>query len=109
MLLFGSTRDGNYEIYRATATDGSGIRRLTRHRAQDVRPRFSPDGRRVVFVSNRDGNREINVMDADGSNEKRVTEHPERDDYPAWHPDGKRIVNVSERKGRFDLWLRDVP
>ena len=108
-LLFGSTRDGNYEIYRARATDGSEIRRLTRHRAQDVRPRFSPDGRRVVFVSNRDGNREIYVMDADGSNVKRITEHPERDDYPAWHPDGKRIVYVSERKGRFDLWLRDVP
>ena len=63
----------------------------------------------MVFVSNRDGNREIYVMDADGSNVKRITEHPERDDYPAWHPDGKRIVYVSERKGRFDLWLRDVP
>jgi len=109
MLLFGSTRDGNYEIYRASASDGSGIRRLTTHKAQDVRPRFSPDGRRVVFVSNRDGNREIYVMGTDGMGVKRVTEHPERDDYPAWHPDGKRIVYVAERKGQFDLRLRDVP
>jgi TolB protein len=108
-LLFGSTHDGNYEIYRASASDGSGIRRLTTHKAQDVRPRFSPDGRRVVFVSNRDGNREIYVMGVDGTGVKRVTEHPERDDYPAWHPDGKRIVYVAERKGRFDLRLRSLP
>lgn len=109
MLLYGSTRDGNYEIYRARASDGSNPRRLTHHRSQDVRPRFSPDGRRVVFVSNRDGNREIYVMGADGSGVTRVTEHPERDDYPTWHPDGKRIVYVAERKGGFDLRLRDVP
>ena len=109
MLLYGSTRDGNYEIYRARASDGSGLRRLTRHKAQDVRPRFSPDGRRVVFVSNRDGNREIYVMGVDGSRVTRLTEHPERDDYPAWHPDGKRIVYVAERKGGFDLRIRDVP
>jgi len=109
MLLYGSTRDGNYEIYRASALDGSSPQRLTHHRAQDVRPRFSPDGRRVVFVSNRDGNREIYVMGADGSGVTRVTEHPERDDYPTWHPDGKRIVYVAERKGGFDLRMRDLP
>ncbi|MEE3285735.1 MAG: LpqB family beta-propeller domain-containing protein [Planctomycetota bacterium] len=109
VLLFGSTRDGNYEIYTASATDGSSIRRLTIDRSQDVRPRFSPDGRRVVFVSNRDGNREIYVMGSDGAGVKRVTENSERDDFPTWHPDGKRIVYVSERKGRFDLRLRDVP
>ena len=63
----------------------------------------------MVFVSNRDGNREIYVMGSDGAGVKRVTENSERDDFPTWHPDGKRIVYVSERKGRFDLRLRDVP
>lgn len=76
---------------------------------QDIRPRFSPDGRRIVFVSNRDGNYEIYVMDADGTGQRRVTEQPERDDYPAWHPDGTHLLLVAERDGPHNLYLHPVP
>ena len=105
-MVFGSTRDGNYEIYTADTT-GERVVRLTRHPRQDIRPRVSSDGKQIAFTSNRDGNYEIYVMPLNGQHPRRVTQHPERDDYPAWHPDG-RLAFVAERRGRFDIHLVEV-
>ena len=55
--------------------DGSGVTRLTYNDAFDGYPAWSPDGRRIAFDSQRDGNREIYVMDADGSGVTRLTDH----------------------------------
>ena len=74
----------------------------------DIRPRVSPDGKRIAFVSTRDGNYDVYVMNLDGSGVLRITHSDERDDYPAWHPDGKQLVIVSERDGEFDLYLVNV-
>ena len=54
-IAFVSDRDGNDEIYVMTAT-GSGVTRLTNNAAVDISPRWSPDGKKIVFASDRDGN-----------------------------------------------------
>jgi TolB protein len=107
-IAFGSSRDGNFEIYVLTVADGR-LRRLTHSKAMNLRPAWSPDGRRLAFTSNRDGNYEIYLINADGTGLSRLTNHPDRDDYATWHPDGRRIAFVAERAGRSDIYLPDVP
>ena len=77
-IAFHSSRDGNNEIYLMNP-DGSDQTRLTFDSRSDQRPDISPDGRRIVFSSNRitetnpTGDFEIFVMNADGSDLRRVT------------------------------------
>jgi Tol biopolymer transport system component len=73
-------------------------RRLTDHPANDYNAAFSPDGSRVAFVSERDGNLELYSVGVDGSGLKRLTDEFALDDHPAWSPDGKQIVFVSTRQ-----------
>jgi Tol biopolymer transport system component len=59
----------------------------------NTEPEFSPDGKRVGFVSWRSGNGEIWVCDSDGSNPRQLTSfHVSIDAYPHWSPDGREIV-----------------
>ena len=94
--MFVSWRDGNGEVY-AMDADGSGPRNLTQHPAKDVRPAWSPDGRRIAFVSRRDGNSEVYVMNADGSGKRNLTRSRASDDFPTWSPDGRRIAFLRGR------------
>ncbi len=77
--------------------DGSGERRLTDAPGLDAFPAWSPDGEKIAFASERDGNWELYVMDADGSGQTRLTRTPEADEgVPAWSPDGERIAFVTD-------------
>ncbi|MGH9935022.1 MAG: DUF5050 domain-containing protein, partial [Blastocatellia bacterium] len=62
-------------------------------------PAHSPDGKQIVFASNRHGDNEIFVMNADGSNQRRLTASPGRDAHPQFSPDGKKIAFQSPRDG----------
>jgi len=75
--------------------DGSGLRRLTTNPANDFDPAWSPDGRKVAFRSERDGNNEVYVMNADGSRQHDVSRHPTDDWGPTWSPDGRVLWNCA--------------
>jgi Tol biopolymer transport system component len=70
-VVFMSNRDGNWEIYTVEA-DGSALRRLTRHPADDGLPAWSPDGAYVAFVSDRGGHWAVWVMHPDGGQQRRL-------------------------------------
>jgi TolB protein len=62
----------------------------------------------LAFVSERDGNSEIYVMDFDGTGLLRLTNDAGRDTDPTWSPDGKRIAFVSDRAGSSDIYVMDA-
>lgn len=97
------------EIYVMDA-DGSNQTRLTENDKEDYGPTWSPDGEKIVFSTNRDGNYEIYSMDADGSNPINLTNNPARDGYfaPYWSPDGEKIAFNTDRDGNWEIYTMDA-
>ena len=91
--------DGGIHIVNS---DGSDDRQLTDH-AEDYKPVWSPRGGRLLFVSRRDGNTEVYVMNEDGTGQKNLTLNSSSDDSPSWSPDGIEIAFVSERNQEFNV------
>ena len=119
-IAFVSKRDGNAEIYVMDA-DGGNQRRLTNNRGDEWDPSWSPDGRKIVFSSDRDGHvingrsaYEIYVMNADGGNPQNLTNNPNYDRYPSWSPDGERIAfarwdgTIKNLTINFEIYVMDA-
>jgi dipeptidyl aminopeptidase/acylaminoacyl peptidase len=71
-------------------------RRITAGTKKDREPRFSPDGTRIAFVSDRDGTPQIYVIDVAGGEPQKLTSFVEGFGGPIWSPDGKFLVAASE-------------
>jgi dipeptidyl aminopeptidase/acylaminoacyl peptidase len=109
-IAFQSDVGGSYEIYTMNR-NGEKIKKLTTNRAPDEDPAFSPDGKRIVFRSNRDGNSDIYKMNADRTKRTRLvrlTTNPADDEDPAFSPDDKRIAFESDREGNSDIYKMTV-
>ena len=90
-IAFTSTRDGNPEIY-GMDVNGKNQIRLTRHPEEDKMPSWSPDGKKIAFVSMRNsGRNQIHVVDSNGENIRRITQGA-IDLNPAWSLDGRTIA-----------------
>ncbi len=77
--------------------DGSNPQRLTVHKARDVYPRFSPDGKWISFSSNRYGNYDVFLIPSEGGAAKQLTFHSAADIVVGWSPDSKRVLFQSSR------------
>ncbi len=76
--------------------------------AWDGTPSWSPDGTKIAFPSDRDGNWEIYVLQADGSTGNRLTSNDDSDTSPAWSPDGKQLAFQSDREGQWNLYTMNA-
>lgn len=77
-------------------TAGGEPRQLTTHPAADARPRWSPDGRKLAFISTRDGTSQIWVMDVTGGEPERLTRFPTGASGVLWSPDGRHLAFTAE-------------
>jgi Tol biopolymer transport system component len=117
----------NLEIYTARPA-GSDLRRLTRNDAYDAEATVSPDGKRIVFTSTRNGDIELYTMNVNGTDLRRITHRFGYDGGAFFSPDGRRLVwramypetptdsadyrrLLAERlvrPTRLDLWVADA-
>lgn len=99
---------GNTEIFLYTLASGENVN-LNNSNFGSADPSFSADGKQIAFVSWRDGNAEIYVMNADGSNVRRITNHPAFDNHPVFSPDGTQIAFQSNRENeRTEVYLQNL-
>jgi TolB protein len=96
--------DGKLAIH-TCAADGSDDKTLVPHKAFEESPRWSPDGKHVLWVSTRDKNPELYTVSADGKDIVRLTTEIGFDLHPAWSPDGKRIAFASGRTGKQKIFV----
>lgn len=83
----------------------SGLVDVTDNAFFHLSPRWSPDGGRIMFSSDRTGVQELYVMDSDGTNVQRLTDTGTLADTGAWSPDATRIAFASKAPGRDDMDL----
>jgi imidazolonepropionase-like amidohydrolase/Tol biopolymer transport system component len=101
------------DIYTMPITGGT-PRRIAEGLAYEQQPRFSPDGRRIAFVSDRGGGDNIWIMNADGSDKRQLTKEDFRLlNQPSWSPDGRFIVakkhfTTGRSLGTGEVWLYHV-
>jgi TolB protein len=88
--------------------DGSEPRKLVGLSNSDGSFAWSPNGQRIAFVSDRDGNDEVYVVNVDGSGLRKLTRNPARDGHPVWSPDGQMIGFVSNRGGNRDIYVMNA-
>jgi Tol biopolymer transport system component len=86
--------------------DGSGKKVLTPG-MNATAPAWSPDGSRIVFMSNAAGNWDLYSVSADGGSPQRLTDDPADDGLPTFSPDGSKIAYVTKRGGTWSIWQMD--
>ena len=75
----------------------------------DVMATFSPDGKKVAFVAESDGNEEIYVMNSDGSGLYRLTRNKADDSSPVFSSDSQTVLFSSNRSGKYAIYQIDIP
>lgn len=112
-LLFSGDRvDGRskgLDIFSLDLSEPGNERIIISRPFHDVEATYSPDGKKIVLVSESDGNQEIYLMNADGSGLLRLTRNKATDTSPTFSADGKSIIFSSNRNGKFELLDVGVP
>jgi hypothetical protein len=111
LVFSGLTLSGISDLYRVHLPDGR-LERLTQDRYQDVDPTVSPDGKTIVFASDRtpfgsDGSINLFTLDLESGVVAYLTYGPWRDETPRWGGDG-RIYFSSDRSGVYDIYSVDL-
>jgi len=104
-LVFVSNFIGNNEIYLA---QNNRLTRLTTHSADDWWPVLSPDGKQLVFSSNRNGNFDVFLLTLENGELNRITSSPQDENDPSWSWDGKSIFFVREEQGKWRLFRYEL-
>jgi TolB protein len=113
-IAFYSNVTGDHQMY-VMDLEGNNVQQVTTDYGifndyEYVWPKvgWSPDGEQIAFISDRDGDREIYIMNSDGTNVRQLTFNEVLDQFPDWSPSGNQIVFESDRFGDIEIFVIDT-
>ncbi len=109
-LVYASTQHRpTFDLYRKSV-DGRTVTQLTTDPSDDLMPSIAPDGTRLAFASNRNGNWDIYVMPIGGGAPTQLTADSDEEVQPTWAPDGRRIAfsRKNARTNTWEMWIVDT-
>jgi len=101
VIVFESGQSGDFELW-TMRLDGSDLHRLTQSKGEDTVPAWSPDGRRIVFLSYRTTWPKLWLMNADGSKQRALTHGFSKEGTPVWRRDGRIVYGSIPDPPRVD-------
>ena len=107
IMSWAKDEDGASDIYEMDLRTQD-IRQLTNSRAIDTAPSYSPDGKRVVFESNRAGRQQIYTMTSNGKTVQRISYGEGRYATPVWSPRGDIIAFTKMHRGTFYIGVMNI-
>jgi len=110
LMVFASTQHRKTSDIYIKSTAGKTITEITSDPADDLMPTFAPDGRRIAFSSNRDGNWNIYITSTDGSPAMQLTSDAANELHPTWSPSGQKIAycKLGSQSARWEIWIVDL-
>lgn len=110
IVVFASTRHSARPNLYLQAAKGRAVTQLTSDPASAIQPRFSPDGKKVAFASDRNGQWDIFILDLEHRTTVQVTHSQDHELTPAWSPDGKWLAysRLSSASGIWELWTASL-
>lgn len=103
-----SASDTNDNIYVINA-NGTGLVQLTKGAGNNDYPTYSPNGRKIAFISDRTGVEQVWVMNADGSNQTQLsTSGVTEDQVPDWSPDGRKLAFERGDSPNGRIWMMNA-
>jgi len=99
---------GNYDIFVMDA-DGKNIKRITTDPFNDIEPYWSPDGKKIVFNSDRNGVSNLYYVDLSMMTVSPLTNLLTGASSPCWSPDGNKIAFISFKEGGWDIYVLKRP
>ena len=106
-IVFTSNRNNIHHYFQLYIMDNDGKNQqpLTRDTRNYLAPRFSSDGKKIIYYSKDNGNDEIYIIDVDGNNRLNLSSTTGNDNLPRFSPDGSKVVFTSDRDGNREIYI----
>lgn len=106
-ICFSAGATGSKEIY-VSDYDGANVQQVTKHNSISIKPKMSPDGSKIAYLSYKDRYTFLYVFDRMTGKSVPLSKEVGLNIAPAWSPDGKQLAHVLSKDGNNEIYLRDA-
>ena len=107
-VLVTSTRAGNVNLFSFDRDQPEVFYQISDITGSELSAKYSPDGTKIIYVSDHSGNLDLYLLNPDGSNMVQLTSTASLEGSPDWTPDGSQIVYESDQGGSSQIWIMDA-